>query len=71
MKSCSKCSEVKDLDRFPMTDFGRSGSQCKDCLSKTALDNYYKRKSANGTALEPVVTLGETKIKCKDFFFYE
>lgn len=70
MKSCSKCKDSKPFDRFPVTDFGKPGSQCKDCISKKALENYYKDKN-NNTALVPEKNYETDKIKCKDFFFYQ
>ena len=70
MKTCSKCSESKTLDRFPVTDFGKPGSQCKDCISKRSLANYYKRTN-EGLQSESVNLPMKNETKCKDFFFYQ
>lgn len=52
MKICTKCNEDKPLERFPVNDFGKHVSTCKDCISKKVLAKYHENKKLNITLSE-------------------
>jgi hypothetical protein len=62
MKKCSTIGcGIKPLNRFYLTDFGKPSSQCLDCVSKRALDRYYKKKKEKEEKLN--LTSSEVRTK--------
>lgn len=67
-KTCSKCKEVKDLDKFAIQKTGKQGrsSCCKECKNSWKRNIYNKRDGANIKTLDARFSLGKYASRKRD-----